>query len=251
MTQRFSDDVPRLKDIALFGGLSLELIHRRHFPDLQARAAESWTKRRVFAGILEAAPLDSRRVYYHLTKKGADWLRRVHGVRVSRAAARPLRPMAKAMRIAAAEYCTPPAAPRLSLIRPCQHPDRFPDLAAYVASGRADPLRQKLLYEDGTIIGFLAVDRGQEQFIRRKVQPKAHSLSRWTSLRTLIDQDRFRLTILTPTASRRDELVEAVNEAPPPFSWEVVTIPQLLVLNSAVQSVCSAAKPFHSQRSLP
>lgn len=232
MSQRFSDDVPRLTDIALFGGLSADLIYRRHFSESGRHAAESWTKRRMFACILQSAPLDARRVYYHLTKKGLEWLKRVHNIRVSRASARPLRPMAKVTRLAAAEFCTPADRPALSLFRPYQHPDRFPDLASYVAAGNADPLRQKLLYEHDQSIGFLAIDRGQDQFVLRKVQPKVMSLSRWSSLRSLMDRKLFVLTVLTPSDSRRGELTDRIQESPPPFAWEVVTLPQLIELET-------------------
>jgi len=230
MAQRFTDDVPRLIDIAAFGGLSADLIHRRHFRTLEPRAAESWIKRRVFSGILQSAPLDARRVYYHLTKKGLDWLKRVHGVKVSRASARPMRPMAKVLRIAAAEFCTLGDQPALSLLRPFQHPDRFPDLASYVAKGHADPLRQKLFYQKQNLIGFLAVDRGQDHFVMRKVQPKVLSLSRWDSLRSLMNQNQFQLTVLSPSDSRRGELTEQIQASPPPFAWEIITLPQLLDL---------------------
>jgi hypothetical protein len=220
-------DFTRLKDIGEFGGTTVELAHRRYFAGSSLSAAESWLRRGCKYGWLRAAPLDGKRSYYHLTVRAVRWLRKVKRVPLSRAAARALRPMTKAQRFAALLYCTPESGPLRHAYRPSHDAAKFPDIAAHIASGKADPLRQKLFYKDGEMIGLLLLDRGQDQFIERKAKPKVLSLAGWDSFLALIQAGRFRLTVVTVTESRQRQLLDELSEDAPEFPHEIVILPDL------------------------
>ena len=174
-------DVARLDEIGQFRLMTAELLQRRCFAGSNLAAAESWLKRQRSARLLTTEPLDARRVYFHLTSTAVKRLREQQRS-VSRAAARPLKPMTKIQRYALLLYCTPQEGTLRHPYRPSQDAAAFPEVAKYIASGKADPLRNKLFYREGETIGWLLLDRGWPRALDRKVKPKAVSLSRWGSL---------------------------------------------------------------------
>ena len=219
-------DVTRLDEIGRFRLMTAELLQRRSFTGSNLAAAESWLKRQRSARLLTTEPLDSRRVYFHLTSTAVKRLREQRRS-VSRAAARPLKPMTKVQRYALLLYCTPQEGDLRSPYRPSQDAAAFPEIAEYIASGKADPLRNKLFYREGPTLGWLLLDRGWPRALDRKVKPKAVSLSRWGSLWRRMEAGTFRLTIIVLTDGRRDELLEEFERDPPEFPWEVVVIPEV------------------------
>lgn len=220
-------DLAWLIDIAELGGIDVETLRRRRFAAGSRAAAESWLRRACKAGWLRPGPLDGKRANYHLTVRALRWLRSAKGVRVSRAAARPQRPMTKALRYALAVYCSQVAGALRRAYRPSHDSERFPDLAAHVASGKADPLRQKLFYREGDIVGLLLLDRGQRLFIERKAKPKVLSLATWDSFLRLIEAGQFRLTIVTVSVGRESELLAELASDRPEFPHEVVLLPEV------------------------
>jgi hypothetical protein len=219
-------DQPRAIDIAELGGIDVEMFRRRHVPAGFRSAAESCLRRACHAGWLQPVSLDGKRAYYQLTVRAVRWLR-AKGVRISRAAARPQRPMTKAQWYARAVYCSPASGPMRRAYRPSHDSEHFPDLAAHIASGKADPLRQKLFYRDEDVVGLLLLDRGQRQFVERKAKPKVLSLAGWDSFLQLIESGRFRLTIVTVSAGRQKELLAELAKDSPEFAHEVVLLPEV------------------------
>src|SRR5262249_5778683 len=140
-------------------------------------AAETFLRRQSNAGWLDTSPLYGQKVYYRPSRRLVDFLRKSKLVRLSRAATRPLKPFTKLQRYAALLYCTPATGQLRTLYRPSLDAESFPDIAEHLEAGRADPLRQKLFYRDGEVVGLFAVDRGQHLFIERKVKPKVLALA--------------------------------------------------------------------------
>lgn len=220
--------VRRLKFIASYSHTDVDSLHRVEFAGQERSAAESWLQRMCKKGYLQTAPLDRRRVYYRLTAKAVLYLKRHCNYRVSRASTRPLTPNRKFEKHALLQYCTAPKAPQRSAYQPNRDAVRFPDIAAHISAGKANPLRHKLFYLEGTLVGYLVADRGQRQLVQERIRPRMVSLFNWDSFKQLASENCVRLTVVTMSHTRSRELTQDIKSNPPPFSWEIVPIPELL-----------------------
>jgi hypothetical protein len=241
--------VRRLMIASDFGHLAVDPLHRLEFAGQTRTAAESWLRRMVRDGWLQSAPLDDHQVYYRLTAKAVLYLKRICKRCVSRAATRPLSPNRKFEKHAVLLYCTAVDSPQRWAYRPSHDAKAFNDIAAHIAQGKADPLRHKLFYREGDIIGYFVADRGQSRLIQSKVRPKMFSIFRWSSFQQLAEAKRIRLTVVTPTENRRRELVRECEENPPPIAWEVVVIPELSSLLPRLRSTPPAQEISHGKAS--
>ena len=217
--------------IASYGHITLEVM-QLWFPEMSKTALESWIKRLRDQRLPNAAFLDARRKYYRLSELAVMTLRRQLGVRVSKAAARPRKPGRKAERHGALLYCCQHEG--RSFYRPSLDRRRFPDIAEHIANGKADPLRQKLFYAEGAVVGYFVLDQGQTTFIASKLSPKLLALAKWRSFQQLVEGGEFRLTVAAVAEARATQLRQALSDDAPPFAWEVVVISEVadLVLNA-------------------
>jgi hypothetical protein len=222
-------DVEFLMRIVPHGHVTLEIV-RQWYPWLSQSAAGSWIKRLRKSGYLESAPLDQRRYYYRLSNKAVLFLRQRRGTRVSRAATRPLKPYRKPEKHAFLVFTSKAHEPPRIPFRPCLDQSRFDDVSAFIQSGKTDPLRQKLFYAAGAMVGYFVLDRGHPAFIKRKLKPKVFSLLRWGSFQRLMAEGNFRLTIVTTSESRRSELEQDIKREPPPFSYEISVLEEIAAL---------------------
>jgi DNA-binding MarR family transcriptional regulator len=233
--------------VATFGLITVETLLR--LTGQTRSAAESWLRRMVRDGWLQSAPLDDHQVYYRLTAKAVLYLKRICKRRVSRAATRPLSANRKFEKYALLLHCTAVGSPQRSAYRPSHDAAAFSDIAAHIGQGKADPLRHKLFYREGEIIGYFVADRGQSRLIQSKVRPKMFSIFSWNSFQQLAESNRIRLTIATTTESRKRELVSEFEENPPPIAWEVVVIPELCSLLPRIRFQPSAQETSHGKTS--
>jgi len=227
-----------LHDAARFRLLLVETLQRRHFPKLKRSGVVSWLQRRIENDHLQSAMLYGQRTYYAVTEKAVRTLKS-RGYHVSRNATRPLGPEAKRTYLAFSLYCNPEKGKLKSLYRPAFDAELFPELSAFQANTNCDPLRRKLFYRDGDVIGYFVVDRGQREFIAKKVRPKLFDLltpEKYPEFRALVDADQFRLTVVTATPSRADELSEELHAPPPPFPVQIVVYPELLLEQPSLSS---------------
>ena len=218
-----SRDTELLVRTARYGHFTIDVV-LLWYPQLSRTAAGSWTKRLRQSGYLESAPLDRHRHYYRLSERAVAYLRHKRGVRVSRAATRPLKPYRKPEKYAFLLFCSMPTQPSREPYRPGFDSSRFPEIAAYIESGKADPLRQKLFYAAGADVGFFVLDRGHPAFVERKLKPKVAAVLKWKPFQALLSAGHFRLTIITSSESRKRELEQDIKREPPPFHWEVVVL---------------------------
>lgn len=225
----------RLARICDDGHTTVRVLHRTEFPGQSRSAAESWLQRMIRAGWLRAGQLDELQVYYRPTLSAVQCLKKVHRMQVSRACIRPLTPNRKYEKHARLLYCSHDAVSR-SAYRPSKDDERFPDIAAHIAQGKADPMRHKLFYREGDTVGLLLADRGQSSFIHSKVRPKVFSIFRWESFQRLAELKQFRLTIITTTEYRRRELVRECAQNAPPMPHEIVVIEELATLLPSLPS---------------
>lgn len=216
-------DTELLKLIARFGLTTLGVV-MVWFPQLSRSAAGSQIKRLRQSGYLHSAPLDRHQHYYYLTEKAVAYLRHKLGVRVSRAATRSLTPYRKPEKYAFLRFCSMPAEASRQPYRPGFDAVRFPAIATYIQSGQADPLRQKLFYAAGDTVGLFLLDRGHPAFVPRKLQPKVAAVLKWQPFQALLEAGQFRLTIVTTSLSRQQQLKHEIHGDPPPFPWEIVVL---------------------------
>ncbi len=232
-----------LDDIAQHRAAFPEPFQRRHFARVHGAGVASWFQRRVENEQLVPRNLYGKRKYYSITEKTVRILRR-SGRHVSRSAARPLGPEAKRSLFAFALYCNPEQGALKTIYRPAFDPELFPQLAARCNQTHSDPLRRKLFYRDGETIGYFVVDRGQARFIAAKVRPKLFDLltpAKYPEMRNLVDVERFRLTVVTATGQRAEELQGELCEPEPPFPVQVVVFPQLIHLLPKQQSTSTSS----------
>lgn len=222
-------DFELLKRIAEHGHLTVDVL-RFWYPELSKTAASTWVKRLRKSGHLESASLDQRRRYYRLSHLSVMLLRRKAGVRVSRAKARPLKPLRKAEQHAFLLFTASASDLPRQVLRPCHDTVRFGDLAELVASGKTDPLRQKLFYCEGETVGYFVLDRGSRSFVTRKVKPKVFAVLKWASFQQLLAAGHFRLTIVTTAASRAEELTTEMKQEAPPFPFEITVLEEIAAL---------------------
>jgi len=222
-------DLEFLKRIVPHGHVTLDVL-LRWFPGLSLSAGRSWIKRLRASHWLESAPLDEHRCYYRLSNKAVVFLRTKHGIRVSRAATRPLKPLRKPERHAFLLYTSHDVVPRPEPYRPAFDSERFPEIAAVVASGKADPLRQKLFYSQGTVVGYFVLDRSHPTFVSDKLLPKVQMLWKWEAFERLCTDGLFALTVVTTSVTRARELTAVINRDAPPFRWEVVVMEEIAAL---------------------
>ena len=236
-------DEPIFLDMGASHLTIFDLLWMRHFPGKKPAAVASWIKRRCKDEWIRARQFDRRRSMYQLTDKAVAQLRKL-GHSISRSTTSEPRGYAKATRYAAMLRCTPQGGAPLHLYRPSEHPDKFPDLAAHIQKTNSDPFRQKLFYADGDILGYLVLDRGQPAFFRRKVVPHLHQLfgrpkrleqrtvidpeePGWPSMQLRLKHDKVRLTIVTVTQPRREELEREIAESTSSLPTEVVVFPDI------------------------
>jgi len=219
-------DVELLMRMVPHGHVTLDVVMRWH-PKLSRAAVGSWIKRLRQSGYLESAPLDRYRHYYRLSEKAVAYLRHKRGVRVSRAATRPIKPYRKPEKYAFLLYCSMQGVPSREPYRPGYDSARFPEIAAYIQSGKADPLRQKLFYAAGDEVGYFVLDRGHAAFVQRKLKPKVAAVLKWKPFQALLSSGHFRLTIVTSSDGRKSELEREIKGEPPPFTWEVVVLEEV------------------------
>lgn len=222
-------DIEFLKWIAENGAVTLDVAHRK-YPHLSRSAAGAWIKRLRQAGWLLSSPLDQHRHQYRLSEKAVSYLRNKCQFKVSRAATRPIKPYRKPERQALLEYCHPAEGPSRLVYRPSRDAELFPELVAHVALGKADPMRQKLFYREGETVGYFVLDRGHPAFIQRKLAPKVVSLLTWKSFERLRSVGLLRLTIVTVSVTRKEELESEIRNEPPPFAWEIVVLAEIAAL---------------------
>ena len=207
-----------------------EFLQRRSFPHLKRAGVESWLQRRVQNEHLTSNRLFGPWVYYTVTGKSVSLLKRA-GFPVSRHAIRPLGPEAKRHWYAFLHFCNPVKGPNRSPYRPSLDPDRFPTLTARVASGTPDPHRRQTFFRQGKDVGFFVVDRGQPDFVSRKIRPKLFKLmtrDKHPEMRALLDKGQFRLAIASASASRAAQLRMQLEAPKPPFPFEVHVVEELI-----------------------
>jgi hypothetical protein len=141
-----------------------------------------------------------------------------------------LKPYRKPERHAFLLFTSQACEPARKPFRPGLDAARFSEIGDVVRSGKADPLRQKLFYSAGSCVGYFVLDRGHPVFIRRKLQPKVVSLLRWESFQRLVAEGNFRLTIVTCSESRQQELLAEIQREPPPFPFEVIVLEEIAAL---------------------
>jgi len=230
MSRRLGErDSRLLEEIALYGHITLETLLQRR-PELSQSAVGSWLKRLRKSGYLESAPLDQRRYYYRLSHKAVMHLRKRRGVRVSRAATRPLKPYRKPERHAFLLFTSVPSEVPRKPYRPSLDVARFGEINEVIRSGKADPLRQKLFFACGESVSYFVLDRGHPAFIQRKLKPKVVSLLGWPSFQRLIAEGTFRLTVITCSEGRQQELLAEIQREPPPFPIDVIVLEEVAAL---------------------
>lgn len=230
-------DVELLVRTVPHGHVTLDVV-LRWYPQLSRSAVGSWIKRLRQAGYLESAPLDRHRYYYRLSERAVAYLRHKRGVRVSRAATRPIKPYRKPEKYAFLLYCAMPAVPSREPYRPGYEGPRFDDVKRFIQSGKADPFRQKLFYAAGEDVGYFILDRGHRAFVQRKLMPKVAAILKWPSFQALLSEGQFRLTIVTCSETRKRELEHDIKCEHPPFPWEVVVLEEITaVLPAHVTSI--------------
>lgn len=228
-------NVELLVRVAEYGHVTVELL-RLWFPGLSASAAGTWIKRLRKSGWLESAPLDRHSHYYRLSNKAVRYLKQIHGVRVSRAMTRALKPYRKPDKHAFAVFLSTPGEFHRQPFRPFRDSERFPSLAAYVAAGKADPLRQLFFYSVGRSVGLFALDHGSPWFVRKLRQrvialiTGEHPKAIGDSIQKLAAAQQFQLTIATTSASRKAELEAEIRLDPPPFTFEVLVMEEIAAL---------------------
>ena len=94
MRYRFSRrDKELFERMVPFGHFTIDVL-MRWYPKLTVTAVRSWIKRLRQSGWIVSDPLDERRIYYRLSNRAIEYLKQ-RGVRVSRAATRPLKPSSR------------------------------------------------------------------------------------------------------------------------------------------------------------
>lgn len=237
MKRRLSKrDLDFLLRLVEMGHVTVELL-RLWFPELGVVAAGTWIKRLRKSGWLESAPLDQHTHYYRLSNKAVRYLKRTHGVKVSRAMTRPLKPTRKPEKHAFLHFVSDQSHPARKPFRPFRDAVRFAGLAAHVQSGHSDPLKQMFFYCEGANVGVFMFDRGGSRFLQKNVKSKVSGLVNGTtpkvvgeSFKALVAAGLFRLTIVTVSAQRKAELEEEIRFSPPPFSYEIFVMEAIAAL---------------------
>ena len=243
--------------LVVYGFMTVELL-RRWCPELSAVAAGTIIKRLRKSGWLESAPLDQHTHYYRLSNKSVRYLRKAHGIKVSRAATRPLKPYRKPERHAFVTFVSSAVVTRKPF-RPFHDADRFPGVAGLVQSGKTDPLRQMLFYSEGPVVGLFILDRGGPRFLENNIKRRVSKLingvaakSVGDSFKTLINAGQFRLTIVTTSISRKTELEEEIRRDPPHFTYEILVMEAIAaLLPIRIPATRRAAKSKGQERGRP
>jgi len=230
--------------IVPFGHATVEII-QRWYSWLSIAAVRSWIKRLRQAGWIVSAPLDERRNYYRLSNRAVQYLRNKWGVRVSRATTRPLKPNRKPEKHAWLLFISENPTLGREAYRPAFDSGLFPELAAHLAEGKADPYRQRLFYRAGETIGLFVLDRGHPDFVNAKLKPQVEDLWRQPSFAKVVNAGLFELTVSTSSISRKRELETVINEHPPGFHWQIVVMEEI----AALLPRRSSSSPPYSERS--
>ena len=203
---------------------TIDLAGPRLFPGATQSMVESTLQRDVRANFLTSRPLDSRMLYQLINKATA--LLKEEGLQIPRSVTKPISPKSKAERFSLLWYCTPRDRAPFRVYVPSRHPDVFHDIAEYIAGGKTDPLRQKLFYVDGEIIGYFAPASDDPHFVAKTLLSKVRSLARWESFQTLFRTKRFRLTVAANSFQRKTEIEAEINSYSPDVPFEVLYDPR-------------------------
>jgi hypothetical protein len=193
-------------------------------------AVRSWIKRLRQSGWLVSAPLDERRNYYRLSNRAVKFLRECRGVRVSRAATRALKPNRKPEKHALLLFISGDPESKRQAYRPAFDAARFPDLVEHLATGKADPYRQRLFYQSDLTIGLFALDRGNPDFVQAKLKPQVEALWQQSMFSQIVRDGLFELTVATCSESRKRELEAEMDRCPPGFKWRIVVMEEIAAL---------------------
>ena len=180
--------------LAKNGIVTVEIVHRCFFPQGDIEAVRSALRRMVKMGYLKSEPLDSQRVYYRLTSRGARL------IAASRKYAQPLKRQGKIERYAVTWFIHADLPGQRALLNPTDYPDRFP------VAGHRLPRRPFFLdRSDGhSRLGVIFVDHNAHH--RRMFQKTVTVLGRFLHhgwFDTFIRQDAFAVAILTFTPHRK------------------------------------------------
>lgn len=222
-------DIEFIARIVPYGHVTLSVM-QRWYPHLSQMALRSWVKRLRQSGWLISASLDERRNYYRLTNKSVKYLRQSRGIRVSRAATRPLKPNRKPEKHAWLLFISADAEGKRQAYRPAFDSARFPDLAEHLATGKADPYRQRLFYLSELTIGLFTLDRGNPDFVQAKLKPQVEALWQQSTFSQIVRDGHFELTVATCSESRKRELEAEMDRCPPGFRWQIVVMEEIAAL---------------------
>jgi hypothetical protein len=190
--------------LAKTGIVTVEIVHRRHFADQNLEAARSAIRRLVNRGHLQAEPLDERRVYYCLTRRGA------HTLGVSSKCAQPLKKQGKVDRYAVSWFIHAERPGKRALFNPHDYPDQFP------VAGQSLP-RHHFYIDHNTQrprLGIILVDHNAQE--RRIVQKTVKLLGRFLHqgwFDEFIRQEAFVVTVLTFSTYRKQAFEQHIPHA--------------------------------------
>jgi hypothetical protein len=110
----------RILHLANSGIATVEILHRAFFADADVEAVRSALRRLVQRGMLRAEPLDAKRVYYRLTRRGS---RRINP---SSACPKALKKQGRVQRYAVSWFIHADCPGKRALVNPFDYPDQFP-----------------------------------------------------------------------------------------------------------------------------